>query len=285
MREDTPALARAEGHGVNGAAHPAAPVLLAHELETLDICENRGRVPAGEHMPVEQRRELPGGVGVGLGRSQFLCGNMRQIDRDDIVRIACAQGRLFRRIAHLVRRGDPGRDITLPGVELERVGRVGPWTTGEEGLVLGFDVSGGSVARVHVEALARGPGLIERAQMLGFPGGFSYGDDIASGRILAMTLRERLWAALRASAQRGVPMIGACNGFQVMVQLGLLPGFASSYPERPPKPVLALAHNADGRFVDRWTHVEVPSRSVCLWTAPWRDGFNADELMLPSAHG
>jgi phosphoribosylformylglycinamidine synthase subunit PurQ / glutaminase len=152
-------------------------------------------------------------------------------------------------------------------------------------MVRGFEMAGGKVDLVHVDVLAADPEKIDQAQMIGFPGGFSYGDDIASGRILAMTLRERLWPALRAAADRGVPMLGACNGFQVMVQLGLLPGVEAQGSDQPPRPTLALAQNADGRFVDRWTHIEVPDASVCIWTAPWRDGFEADELMLPSAHG
>ncbi len=154
-------------------------------------------------------------------------------------------------------------------------------------MVRGFSLVGAQVELVHVDALVAEPTRLDQAHMIGFPGGFSYGDDIASGRILAMTMREKLWPALRDAAQRGVPMIGACNGFQVMVQLGLLPGpdQGEAWPEVVEEQSLALAHNDHGRFVDRWTRVEVPTESVCIWTAPWREGFDKDELMLPSAHG
>jgi len=160
-------------------------------------------------------------------------------------------------------------------------------TNCEQEMVRGFRLAGAEVALVHIDALVREPGRIDDAQMIGFPGGFSYGDDIASGRILAMTMRERLWPALRHAAERGVPMIGACNGFQVMVQLGLLPGPTAGerWPDAPPPQTLALAHNERGRFVDQWTRVEVPASSRCIWTEPWRDGFGAEELTLPSAHG
>lgn len=160
-------------------------------------------------------------------------------------------------------------------------------TNCEQEMVRGFELAGAQVDLLHVDVLAASPALVDRAQMIGFPGGFSYGDDIASGRILAMTLRERLWPALREATARGVPMIGACNGFQVMVQLGLLPGPSSgqAFPVRPPPQTLALAPNVNGRFVDTWTRVEVPPESVCVWTQAWRDGFDRDELMLPSAHG
>jgi phosphoribosylformylglycinamidine (FGAM) synthase-like amidotransferase family enzyme len=91
-------------------------------------------------------------------------------------------------------------------------------------LVRAFALAGCTVDLVHVDRLAGDPSPIDRADFIGFPGGFSYGDDIASGRILAARVRETLWPSLRAAADRGVPMIGVCNGFQVMVQLGLLPG-------------------------------------------------------------
>jgi phosphoribosylformylglycinamidine synthase len=160
-------------------------------------------------------------------------------------------------------------------------------TNCEREMVRGFELAGAAVQLAHVDALTADPAVLDRAQVVGFPGGFSYGDDIASGRILAMRLRERLWPALRAAAERGVLMLGACNGFQVMVQLGLLPGPppGEPWPDTPPPQTLALAHNAGGRFVDRWTRVAVPDTSVCVWTAPWRDGYDADEMMLPSAHG
>lgn len=160
-------------------------------------------------------------------------------------------------------------------------------TNCEQEMVRGFAMAGAEVDLVHLDALADDPAIIDRAQIIGLPGGFSYGDDIASGRIFAMRLRERLWPALRAAAERGTLMLGACNGFQVMVQLGLLPGPAAGerWPASPPPQSLALAHNAGGRFVDRWSRVAVPDNSVCVWTAPWRAGYGADELMLPSAHG
>src|SRR5437868_5466358 len=80
-----------------------------------------------------------------------------------------------------------------------------------------FELGGARVDLVHVERLIGDPTQVDKFDLIGFPGGFSYGDDIASGRILAMKLRERLWPQLRAAAARGACMIGACNGFQVMV--------------------------------------------------------------------
>jgi len=160
-------------------------------------------------------------------------------------------------------------------------------TNCEQEMVRGFQLAGAETELVHVDRLIAHPKLLDEADLLGFPGGFSYGDDVASGRILAMKIREGLWPQLRAAAERGVPMIGACNGFQVMVQVGLLPGPApgQTWPTPPPVQTIALAHNIGGRFVDTWTRIETPRESVCIWTSPWKAGFSPDELMLPSAHG
>ncbi len=154
-----------------------------------------------------------------------------------------------------------------------------------------FALAGAQPELVHIDALLREPARLEKASLLGFPGGFSYGDDIASGRIFAMRLAESLWPALRAAAARGVPMLGACNGFQVMVQVGLLPGPAAGTPwptNRPPQTV-ALADNINSRFVDRWVGFIPEPNSVCLWTWGLADAFDpvdrADVLQLPVAHG
>jgi phosphoribosylformylglycinamidine synthase len=155
-------------------------------------------------------------------------------------------------------------------------------------MVRAFELAGARARLVHVDRAIAEPGLLEEADLLGFPGGFSYGDDIASGRVFAVKLRERLWPALRAAAERGCPMIGACNGFQVLVQVGLLPGPEGSehWPDRAPAQRVALAENQHARFVDRWVRVEADADSRCVWTRPLVDaGFGADAMMLPIAHG
>lgn len=88
-------------------------------------------------------------------------------------------------------------------------------------------------------------------------------------------------------------MIGACNGFQVMVQLGLLPGPSAGHewPEnRPPLQTAALSHNSSGRFIDRWVRVSANAGSSCVWTRPLVEmetslGHREDILLLPVAHG
>jgi phosphoribosylformylglycinamidine synthase subunit PurQ / glutaminase len=146
-----------------------------------------------------------------------------------------------------------------------------------------FDRAGARADLVHVRALLDDPARLERAHLIGFPGGFSHGDDIGAGRVLAVAMRERLWTPLAHAAARGVPIVGVCNGFQVLVQLGLLPGPppGEAWPDEAPAPSLALVANASGRFIDRWCAVRVDSASPCVWTAPLAD---ADDLALPIAH-
>ncbi len=155
-----------------------------------------------------------------------------------------------------------------------------------------FALAGAEPDLVHVDALIAEPTRVDGYDLIAFPGGFSYGDDIASGRIFAMKLREKLYPALRAAVERGCPMIGACNGFQVLVQVGLLPGPAAGagWPsEAAPEQTTSLSFNAGGRFIDTWVGVRAERRSPCIWTADLHDRFpddhRADVLRLPIAHG
>lgn len=153
-------------------------------------------------------------------------------------------------------------------------------------LVRAFQLAGAEAHTVHLDRLIAEPDRLDEYDLIGFPGGFSYGDDIASGRIFAMRVRERLYPALRRAIERGTPMIGVCNGFQVLVQVGLLPGPNPGEPwptEAPPPQVVALTDNAQARFVDRWVAVAPEAGSPCIWTRGL-DG-DPDVLQLPAAHG
>lgn len=140
-------------------------------------------------------------------------------------------------------------------------------------LAYAFEQAGASAETIHISRLIDSPGLIAGFDLIGFPGGFSYGDDIAAGRIFANRLRHRLLEPLQDAARRGVPMIGICNGFQVLVKLGLLP-FAEDA-----KQSVTLADNTSGRFTCKWGPVVEDEQSVCVWTK----GLGTFEL--PIAHG
>jgi len=86
-----------------------------------------------------------------------------------------------------------------------------------------FELAGASPQTVYLNRLIQDPSLLDRADLIAVPGGFSYGDDISAGRIFANRLRHQLLVPLRRAIDRGVAVIGICNGFQVLVKLGLLP--------------------------------------------------------------
>jgi phosphoribosylformylglycinamidine synthase len=142
-----------------------------------------------------------------------------------------------------------------------------------------FTLVGGRVDSLHINKLLHDPAQLENYQILAFPGGFSYGDDIASGKILANQLIHHLKQPLRTFIDDGKLILGVCNGFQILVKSGLLPG---------PMPQLAaddwhpttLTYNTSGKFEDRWIKLR-PLSKKCAWIP-------ADltaTLDLPIAHG
>lgn len=162
-------------------------------------------------------------------------------------------------------------------------------TNCDQEMVRGFALAGAAVELMHIDRLTREPRLVEGYDLIGFAGGFSYGDDCGAGRVQAVRIRERLLEPLRAAVARGVPMIGACNGFQVLVQTGLLPGDAGagySAGWEPSQQTVALANNEGGRFIDDWVGVAYEARSVCVWTRGLADQFTDPQTnILPIAHG
>lgn len=141
-----------------------------------------------------------------------------------------------------------------------------------------FGLAGADTESVHLNVLIDEPDALERFDILGIPGGFSYGDDIAAGRILANRLRHRLLDPLRRFVAAGKPIIGICNGFQVLVKLGMLPDFDPA-SDPPPMQTATLTDNAVPRFVDRWVGLRADPASPCIWTR------GLDELQLCVAHG
>ena len=137
-----------------------------------------------------------------------------------------------------------------------------------------FEVAGAKADLVHVNRLREGRFSLRDYQMLAIPGGFSYGDDIAAGRVLANELTSALAEEISEFVRRGNLMIGICNGFQVMVKTGLLPAALVS----PRAVTTTLAPNDSGRFEDRWVYLRSePSR--CVWTQ------GLGTIYLPIAHG
>ena len=109
---------------------------------------------------------------------------------------------------------------------------------------------------------------------MALPGGFSYGDDIASGRILANELRLKLGRDVRQFINAGKLIIGICNGFQVLVKAGILPGLSIFGAQQT-----TLFHNDSGKFEARWTYLSV-GPNKCVWTKGL-----PSRIYLPVAHG
>jgi len=101
---------------------------------------------------------------------------------------------------------------------------------------------------VHIDQLIRRPDLLGGAQIVTIPGGFAHGDDISAGKIFALDLTLFLRDHLRAFVARGNLVLGICNGFQVLLKAGLLPG-------APFDSEVTLAANTSGRYEDRWVYI------------------------------
>jgi phosphoribosylformylglycinamidine synthase subunit PurQ / glutaminase len=138
--------------------------------------------------------------------------------------------------------------------------------------VYAFEKAGAVVEGIHINRFVEGKRHLEDFHILAFPGGFSYGDDIASGKLLANEIQCLLADAMRKFVDDGKLIIGICNGFQVLVKSGLLPGI------RRGKIEATLTHNDSGRFETRWTHLRADS-DICAFVKPGED------MYLPVAHG
>jgi len=137
-----------------------------------------------------------------------------------------------------------------------------------------FKMAGGDPEFVHINELARDEKFLKDYQILAIPGGFTYGDDIASGKILANEIKYKLSKDLKNFINSGKLIIGICNGFQVLVKAGILPGLASGGIEA------TLSFNDSGSFIDKWVELAPGSRELCVWTR----GIEKD-IYLPIAHG
>lgn len=145
-----------------------------------------------------------------------------------------------------------------------------------------FKTAGADTELVHINDLTRGEKTLDRYHILAIPGGFSYGDDIASGKILANELRFKLAGDLGRFIGAGKLIIGICNGFQILVKSGLLPNLSGNLNSIE----ATLTLNDSDKFEDRWVclkRAEGPgssARAKCVWTT----GID-DVIELPVAHG
>ncbi|MBI1953960.1 MAG: phosphoribosylformylglycinamidine synthase I [Candidatus Omnitrophica bacterium] len=137
-----------------------------------------------------------------------------------------------------------------------------------------FELAGAQAEPVWVEELKENKERLNRYQILAIPGGFTYGDDLGAGRLLANELKHRFLEAMEAFLRRPTLVIGICNGFQMLVKSGLLPSGRLSAGQEA-----TLTFNDSGRFEDRWVHLR-PEFNVCIWTQGLEEA-----IELPVAHG
>jgi len=137
-----------------------------------------------------------------------------------------------------------------------------------------FELAGATAEAIHINRILERPSIIADFQILALPGGFSHGDDIAAGRILANQIAHHLSDAFHDFVEAGKPIIGICNGFQILIKTDLLPGSMAGRTGQ----TCTLAHNDSGRFIDLWVNLGGKSKK-CIWTQ------GIDRIELPIAHG
>jgi len=154
----------------------------------------------------------------------------------------------------------------------------------DEEMLAAYRLAGAQAEAVHFNEIVQGRRSIHDFHVLNFPGGFSFGDDLGSGRVLAGKLRlqkiqggRRLVDEIYRFLADGKYLLGICNGFQVLVQLGLLPSLPLAGRERSRQ--VSLVSNKSGRFEDRWCRVQVSPKT----NSPFLRGLS--QVDLPVRHG
>jgi phosphoribosylformylglycinamidine synthase I len=137
-----------------------------------------------------------------------------------------------------------------------------------------FQQAGASTRLAHVNRLIRREERLSEYQILVIPGGFTYGDDVSAGKILANELKLKLGEEIQRFVDGGGLVLGICNGFQVLVKTGILPGF-----ERDGHLPVTLTNNDSGKFECRWVYLVANRDSPCVFTR------GMYRLYLPVAHG
>lgn len=169
-----------------------------------------------------------------------------------------------------------------------------PGINRDEDAAAAVELAGGQPERIHINRIVSGTPRLADFAMLIIPGGFSYGDHLGAGKLLAVDLAHRLGEQIAAFVADGRPTIGICNGFQVLVKAGILPGaipldetgvqrVRSEEPSRILRPAsfsATLTDNRSGRFECRWVRLAADPGSRCVFT----QGIE-HPIEVPVAHG
>jgi phosphoribosylformylglycinamidine synthase I len=137
-----------------------------------------------------------------------------------------------------------------------------------------FNMVGADPDLIHITDIIAQPGLLKAYHIMAFPGGFSYGDHLGSGKVFGTLFKKYLKTDLENFIEAGKLVIGICNGFQVLVKMGILPNLEGGWKQE-----VSLIHNDSGKFEDRWVILKVNPHSPCVWTK------DLTELEFPVRHG
>ena len=133
-----------------------------------------------------------------------------------------------------------------------------------------LELAGAQADRIHINRIIEDKSLLDQYQILVIPGGFSYGDDVGAGKILANQMRHHIFEQVRKFIEAGKLVLGICNGFQVLVKAGILPGNDAQG--------ITITYNDSNKFEDRWVYLS-PQTKKCVFIEPGR------RIYLPIAHG
>lgn len=162
--------------------------------------------------------------------------------------------------------------MTTPSVLVLR----SPGANCDEETAEAFRLAGAKAKRIHVNQLLESPAILDEFQILCLPGGFSYGDDVAAGRVLGNRLRLNLADPLRKFRDQDKLILGICNGFQVLAKTGLLDLDDASGP------AATLTWNDHGRYEARWVHLSTDVGNSSANKSVFLRG--CEQLELPIAH-
>lgn len=145
----------------------------------------------------------------------------------------------------------------------------------EDETAYAFEMVGAKADKIFLKDLIEKPDILEDYQILALIGGFSFGDHIAAGKVLANIYKFRLGEEIQRFIEDEKLVFGECNGFQVLIKAGILPGFNGEYRTQH----FTLTYNDSGVFEDRWVRLKINPKSRCVFTK------GLEKIYLPVRHG